>query len=202
MAYTPPGRTREKVFRFVRDRLLAGAPPTVREVQTAMGFEAVESARRHLDALVADGKLHKAPGQARGYRLSESRTRQARAKTVPLLGRVQAGVPHAAIESPDGYVTIEHDGRGEFFALLVRGDSMIERGILEGDVVIVRRQEKAEHGDVVVALIDEEATVKTFQRRGRRFELAPANSSYAPIAFDPHAVRILGKVVEVRRSLV
>lgn len=201
MAYTPPGRTREKVFRFVRDRLLAGAPPTVREVQTAMGFDAVESARRHLDALVAEGKLHKTPGRSRSYRLAEARSQQPRVRTVPILGRVQAGAPHPAIEAPDGYVTAEIEGRGEFFALQVRGDSMIGLGILDDDVVIVRRQEKAEHGEVVVALVGDEATVKTLVRRGRRLELAPANPRYATLSVDPETTRILGKVVEVRRRL-
>ncbi len=201
MAYTPPGRTREKVFRYMRDRLLAGAPPTVREVQDAMGFEAVESARRHLDSLVAEGKLRKTPGLSRSYRLAEERARPVRTRTVPLIGRVQAGALHAAIESPDGYVTIENDGRGEFFALKVRGDSMVDLGILENDVVIVRRQEKAEPGDVVVALVGDEATVKTFQRRGRRVTLMPANADFAPIVVDASAVQILGRVVEVRRRL-
>jgi len=201
MAYTPPGRTREKVFRFVRDRLLAGMPPTVREVQSAMGFEAVESARRHLDALVAAGRLYKTPGRSRGYRLAEARLRQPRVRAVPILGRVQAGTPHAAVESPDGYVTAELDGRGEFFALQVRGDSMTGIGILEDDVVVVRRQDRAETGDVVVALVGDEATVKTLQRRGRRFELQAANPRYAPIPIDQEGTRILGKVVEVRRRL-
>jgi repressor LexA len=199
MAYTPPGRTREKVFRFVRDRLLAGSPPTVREVQTAMGFDAVESARRHLDALVAEGRLRKTPGRSRSYRLNEGRT-VTRVRTVPLLGRVQAGAPNTAIESPEGYVTIEHDGRGDYFALQVRGDSMVGVGILAEDVVIVRRQDSAEPGDVVVALVDAEATVKTLTRRGRRLELAPANPSYEPIAIDSEGTRILGKVIELRRS--
>lgn len=200
MAYTPPGRTREKVFRFLRDRLLAGSPPTVREVQLAMGFEAVESARRHLDALVEEGRLHKTPGRSRSYRLADDRP-STRARTVPLLGRVQAGAPHNAVEVPDGYVTFENDGRGDFFALVVRGDSMVDAGILEKDIVIVRRQEKADSGDVVVALVDEEATVKTLKRRGRRLELTPANSRYAPIPVDSERVRILGKVVEVRRRM-
>jgi repressor LexA len=201
MAYTPPGRTREKVYRFMRDRLLAGAPPTVREVQAAMGFDAVESARRHLDALVADGRLRKTPGRSRSYRLAEDRGRPARVRTVPLVGSVQAGALHAAIETPDGYVTIESDGRGDFFALHVRGDSMVGAGILDRDIVIVRRQDMAEWGDIVVALVGDEATVKTLERRGRRIALVAANPSYPPIVLDAQAVRIVGRVTEVRRRL-
>jgi len=187
------------VFRFVRERLLAGSPPTVREVQAAMGFEAVESARRHLDALVAEGRLVKTPGRSRSYRLAEQRGRAMRTRCVPLVGRVQAGALHAAIETPEGYVTIEGDGRGDYFALRVHGDSMNGLGILEGDIVIVRRQDKAEPGDIVVALVDDEATVKTFERRGRRVALVAANPHYPPIVLDPDAVQILGRVVELRR---
>lgn len=201
MAYTPPGQTREKVYRFMRERLLAGAPPTVREVQEAMGFDAVESARRHLDGLVEEGRLVKTPGRSRSYRIAEDGPRPARVRAVPVLGRVQAGNLHAAIESPDGYVAVEGDGRGELFALRVRGDSMVGVGILPDDVLIVRKQEKAEPGDTVVAMVDGEATVKTFRRRGRRIELAPANPAYKPIEVDPNEVQILGRVVELRRNL-
>ncbi len=202
MAYTEPGRTREKVFRFVRDRLLAGSPPTVREVQEAMGFRAVESARRQLDGLVAEGRLAKTPGLSRSYRLAERGGRTRPPVLVPMVGRVQAGNWHAAIENPDGWVTLDGESRGDgHFALEVRGDSMSGAAILPGDVVIVRRQEKAESGDVVVALVGEEATVKTLRRRGRRIELVPANPSYPVLTPDPKDLAILGKVVEVRRRL-
>jgi repressor LexA len=202
MAYTKPGRTRDKVFRFVRERLLAGSPPTVREVQEAMGFKAVESARRQLDGLVDDGRLAKTPGLSRSYRLAERGGRTRPPQLVPLLGRVQAGGLHAAIEDPDGWIALDGEVRGdEFFALRVRGDSMTGAGILDGDVVVVRRQEKAESGDVIVALVGEEATVKTLRRRGRRVELVPQNPAYPVLAPEPGELEILGKVVEVRRRL-
>lgn len=202
MAYTKPGRTREKVFRFVRDRLLAGSPPTVREVQEAMGFKAVESARRQMDGLVAEGRLAKTPGLSRSYRLAERGGRTRPPQLVPLLGRVQAGQWHAAIENPDGWIALDGDARGDgFFALEIRGDSMTGAGILPGDVVIVRRQEKAESGDVIVALVGDEATVKTLRRRGRRLELVPANPAYPVLTPEPKDLTILGKVVEVRRRL-
>ncbi len=86
MAHTPPGRTRERVFRFVRDRLLSGAPPTVREVQAAMGFAAVESARKQLEALVDEGRLAKTPGRSRGYRLAQRDRGRGRTTQVPLVG--------------------------------------------------------------------------------------------------------------------
>ena len=202
MAHTPPGRTREKVFKLVRTRLLAGSPPTVREVQAAMGFAAVESARKHLEALVADGRLIKTPGRSRGYRLAgQPKTRRPTA-VVPVLGDVAAGDLQLAVQSPDGYVVVESRfPPDELFALVVRGESMVGVGILPGDTVVVRRQATASTGDVVVALVDDEATVKTLRRRGRRVELHPANPEFEPIVPPPGELRILGLVIELRRRI-
>lgn len=203
MAHTPPGRTREKVFRFVRDRLLSGAPPTVREVQEAMGFAAVESARKQLDALVDEGRLHKTPGRSRGYRLTRRDRGHGRTTAVPVVGEIQAGDLRTAVEDPKGYVVAEtRFAPKELFALTVRGDSMAGAGILPGDLVIVRRQQKAESGDIVVALVDDEATVKTLRLRRGRAILEPQNPAYRPIS-PPRGqeLRILGKVIEVRRRL-
>ena len=169
-----PGETRQKVYDFVRQRVLAGSPPTVREVQEALGFRAVQSAQEHLEALVATGRLTKATGQSRAYRLPAGSG--APAAFVPLLGRVQAGLLTEAVEDREGYVPVEVDRGGlhqrqaeRLFALRVRGDSMTGAGILDGDVVIVHRQTTAESGEIVVAPSDE--------------------------------VTLLGKVIEVRRYL-
>jgi repressor LexA len=196
------GSTRELVYRFVVQRLAQGMPPTVREVQQAMGLRAVESARRHLDALVGEGRLRKASGVARGYRLAGPRHASGEASAVPILGQVQAGDLTAAIEEPDGYVLVESKhAAAELFALRVRGDSMVGAGILPGDVVVVRRTAEARSGDLVVAMVDGEATVKTLRRRGRRVELHPANRRYRVLTPDPRELRVLGVVVEVRRTL-
>lgn len=203
MAHTPPGQTREKVFQFVRDRLLSGTPPTVREVQEAMGFAAVESARKQLDALVEEGRLQKTPGRSRGYQLARRDRGRSRATAVPLIGEIQAGDLRTAVEHPEGYLVVETRFLPkELFALKVRGDSMTGAGILAGDLVIVRRQQKAESGDTVVALVDDEATVKTLRLRRGRAILEPQNPKYEPI-LPPRGqeLRILGKVVEVRRRL-
>jgi repressor LexA len=199
---TPPGQTRRQVFRFVRDRLLKGRPPTVREVQDAFGFRSVQSAREHLETLVAEGKLDKVPGQARGYRLPPGRG-AAPTALVPLLGRVQAGDLTTAVEEPDGgFLTVQARSSGdELFALEVRGESMTGAGILPGDVVIARRQPTATSGEIVVALVGDEATVKTLRRRGRRIELHPQNPRFSPIVPDPRELVLLGKVIEVRRYL-
>lgn len=198
------GKSRQQILAFVRARILDGAPPTVREVQEAMGFSAVQSARAHLDALVEAGDLEKEPGKARGYRLP-SKKHQANHQVfrIPLLGQVQAGALHAAIEAPEGHVWVaSRFAVQDLFALRIRGESMSGIGILPRDVVIVRRQASAENGDVVVARVADEATVKTLRHDDGGPILCPENPSFEVIR-PRHGdeLEILGKVIEVRRWL-
>lgn len=200
MGRTPPGETRERVFRWVRDRILSGVPPTVREVRDAFGFRSVQTAREHLDKLVEAGRLAKERGKARGFRMPGSDGPPTR--MVPLLGRVPAGSLDVAVEDLEGYVPMQsHRAAEEMFGLRVRGLSMRDAGILPDDVVLVRRQPDAAHGSIVVALVGDEATVKRLYRRGRRLELHPENDDFERIVPDPAELTILGKVVEVRRFL-
>ena len=203
MATVPRSRSGERkrrIFLYVRDRILSGTPPTTREVQAHFGFRAVQSARDYLEALVRDGLLDKEPGKARGYRLPARSAHPA--VLVPLLGRVQAGALTTASEHPDGYLPVQSaKARDELFALRVRGESMRDAAILPGDVVIVHRQESALSGEIVVALVEDEATVKRLKLSAGRIELHPANPAFDPIVPDPAQVRILGKVIEVRRYL-
>jgi repressor LexA len=208
MGRTPPGETRERILGFVRDRLLAGLPPTVREVQKAFGFRAVQTAREHLETLVREGRLGKAGGKSsRGYRLPAARGRHGHGLPtvlVPLLGRVQAGATDLAVEDLEGYVPIQsRHSPGELFGLRVRGESMSGAGILPGDIVVVRRQPTASSGEIVVALVGDEATVKRLRLRGGRVELHPENPAFEVIVLEPEdeRVRLLGKVIEVRRYL-
>ena len=196
---TPPGQTREEIFRFVKGRLKAGRPPTIREVQEAFGFRSVQTAREHLDNLAAEGRLIKHPGTARGYRLPEPTADVGDFFPVPLIGRVQAGAPTLALEEIEDYIPVKGGEDEELFALRVRGDSMKDAGILHGDVVIVRRQPEAADGDIVVALVEEEATVKRLRKKGGTVGLYPENPDFSPI-FHPE-ISIIGKVVEVRRVL-
>jgi len=187
---------------------MGGLSPTVREVQEHFGFKAVQTAREHLERLVEEGRLGKLAGRARGYRLAGH---DAPMTLVPVLGRVPAGPIDLAVEDLDGYVSIEGHSDDELFGLRIHGESMRDLGILDGDLAIVRKQSTARSGDVVVALIGDEATVKTLSRsntgRGRRIELLPANPAYDPIVIDPDGVpdprefSLLGKVIEIRRSL-
>jgi len=200
MTYTPEGETRERVFRFVRERILAGRSPTVREVQAAMGFSALKTAYQHLENLVAAGRLRREAGQARGYRLPGFAA--AIPTLIPLLGQVQAGALTTAIENPDGYLPVLANAEpDELFALRVAGASMIGAGILPGDIAVVRRRPTAESGEIVVAMVGDEATVKRLRLTDGRVELHAENPDFPPLVPPPGAVTILGKVIEIRRML-
>jgi repressor LexA len=188
------------VLRFVSERLLAGLPPTVREVQQAFGFRSVQTAREHLEALVAERRLTKERGKSRGLRLPDGGYPPP--VLVPLLGRVQAGALTTASQDIEGHVPVRSRRSAmDLFALRVRGASMSGAGILDGDVVIVRRQPTAASGDIVVALVGDEATVKRLRLRGERAELHPENPAFETIMPAAHELILLGKVVEVRRFL-
>jgi repressor LexA len=204
--HRPPGETRARVLDFVRDRLRSGRPPTIREVQSALGFRAVQTAREHLERLVTAGLLLKEEGRSRGYHLPEQESTPT--LLVPLLGRVQAGDPTEAIEDREGFVPVGVRRAGKslrkekLFALRVQGESMRDAGILPGDIVIVEPEAQVQSGDVVVAMVDGEATVKTLRRVRGKVELHPANPDFEPIVpKQGEELRLVGKVLEVRRYL-
>jgi repressor LexA len=189
---------RDKVYEYVAKRLREGDPPTIREVQAAMGFKAVETARSHLEALVAEGRLIKRGTASRSYGLPASVFVQGH--RIPVVGTVQAGALTLAVEDPEGYLEVERSRSGEeLFALRVRGLSMQGAGILPDDMVIARRQQSANEGDIVVALVGEEATVKRLRFAGKKVVLWAENPDFAPIELPPNKLTLLGKVVEVRR---
>lgn len=208
MPKTPPGETRERVYRYVRERLFEGRPPTIREVQHAFSFRAVETARGHLEALIREGRLAKKSGQARGFALPELEEGLeglkgwGTSRLVPILGRVQAGALSTAIQDLDGYIPVEstHSSQ-ELFALRVHGESMTGAGIFPRDLVIVKRQATANSGDIVVALVEDDATVKRLRIRKGSIELHPENPNFEVIIPSRYQCRILGKVIEVRRFL-
>ncbi len=203
MAYTSPGETRNKIYSFVREQILNGTPPTTREVQYAFGFRAVQSARQHLEKLVLEGKLAKVDGMSRAYRLPEF-GKVSPPQLIPMLGRVQAGELTEAMEDPSEYIMVQtRFDDSELFALTVEGESMLNAGIMPGDMVVVRRQPTASSGDIVVALIGEEATVKRYRERNSSIELHPENDTFYPIIPEElgTSFSILGKVIEVRRCV-
>ena len=200
MAYSKPGQTRRKIYQFVRLRILSGNPPTIREVQEEFGFRSVQTAREHLQSLVAEGLLEQQNGKARGYRLPKEPG--VPSFLIPLLGRVQAGSLTTAVEDLEGYITVQSRfAEDELFGLRVRGESMIDAGILPDDIVIVRKQQHADPGQIIVALVDDDATVKRFRRKNGQVVLQPENPQFSSIIVPEAAVTILGKVIEVRRYL-
>ncbi|MCD6361552.1 MAG: transcriptional repressor LexA [Armatimonadetes bacterium] len=180
-----------------------GYPPTVREIGAHVGLSSSSSVHFHLRWLQENGYLERDGSLTRALRVAESsdESPQAASSFVPLVGRVAAGEPIFASENIEQLVPAPTAlfGEGDLFMLQVQGDSMIEAGILDGDLVVVNQQPTAENGEIVVALIGDEATVKYLHRRDGRIELRPANSAMEPIVADD--VQIIGRVRGVIRSM-
>jgi repressor LexA len=187
-----------------------GVPPAVREIGERFGFTA-RAAFDHLKALERKGMLERRVTDKRVSRTlvlpGHRATRRARRDSIPVLGRIAAGAPILAVENHEDSIPLTPEwlgARGQgVFALRVRGESMIDAHILDGDLVLVRQQETASPGDIVAALIDGEATVKRFARDGESVVLRPAHPTMKPIVVDPdrRELRILGKVIGVLRSM-
>ena len=186
-----------------------GYPPSVREIGEAVGLTSSSTVHAHLANLQQLGYLRRDPTKPRAIEVrydasSGAAVDKGKVKHVPLVGDVAAGTDVLAHENIEQLLPLPEDftGTGQLFMLRVRGDSMIAVGIFDGDYVVVRQQPNAEKGDIVVAGIPgEEATVKTFSRKGARIMLLPANDRLAPMDFDAADVTIFGKVVTVLRRL-
>lgn len=186
-----------------------GYPPSVREIGEAVGLTSPSTVHNHLSTLQRLGYLERDPNLPRAIKVNWDRNSGAiiarsRVHHVPLVGDVAAGTDVLAQQNVEELLPLPADftGDGELFMLRVRGDSMIEAGILDGDYVVARQQATAVDGEIVVAGIPgDEATVKTFTRQGSRVVLKPANSRLAPLDFDADDVRVFGKVVTVLRRL-
>ena len=174
-----------------------GYSPTVRDIQNALGIKSTSTVHSYLCRLEEKGLIRKDQGKSRSLRTNEGGNESRRTLRVPLLGQVRAGMPILAIENYEGYIDYplmnRSYGANELFALRVRGDSMIEAGILENDVIVVKKDATANNGDIVVALVEDGMTVKTFYKENGHFRLQPENSSLEPIIVDE--VYILGRVV-------
>lgn len=185
------------VFEFIKDRIEEGYPPTVREICAEFGFKSTSTAHRYINNLTAKGLLEKGNNQNRAIRLTGGNGMK-----IPLVGTVTAGIPITAIEEITDYISFQparHYGN-PLFALKVRGESMINAAILDGDMVVIEQTPYAENGDIVCALVDNEsATIKTFYKEDGHYRLQPENDTMDPIIVDE--VSILGKVVGVVRYL-
>jgi repressor LexA len=186
-----------------------GYPPSVREIGEAVGLSSPSTVHAHLGALQDKGYIHRDPTKPRALELTYEPTSGASVdrrpvRHVPLVGDVAAGTGVLAAENIEETMPVPEDltGDGDLFMLRVRGDSMLEGGIFDGDFVVVRSQPSAENGEIVVAGIPgEEATIKTFLRRRNKIVLRPENSSMEDMIFDPAEITIYGRVVTVLRRL-
>ena len=179
-----------------------GYPPSVREIGEHVGLKSPSTVHFHLKGMEEKGIITKAEGKTRAITVSGARPvaeeLDGQADRVPVVGNVAAGSPILAQECIEDYLTFDTQGlSGEHFALRVRGESMLCAGILPGDLVVVHRQQEARNGEIVVALLEDEATVKTLRRKDGHTWLLPENPDYEPI--DGDRAEILGKVVAVVR---
>lgn len=186
-----------------------GYPPSVREIGEAVGLTSPSTVHAHLNSLERMGYLRRDPSKPRAMEVrfdpsSGAAVERRPVRHVPLVGDVAAGTNVLAQENVEEVLPLPEDfvGTGDLFMLRVRGDSMIDAGILDGDFVVARSQPTANNGDVVVAgILDEEATVKTYRRTGGVITLLPANSRLQPLVFNADEVTVYGKVVTVMRRL-
>ncbi|HHW72542.1 MAG TPA: transcriptional repressor LexA [Firmicutes bacterium] len=193
-----------RILDYIKSEVTAkGYPPSVREIGNAVGLRSSSTVHGHLTKLEELGYIRRDLSKPRAIELlDESVPSRTRLIDVPLVGKVTAGTPILAVENIEDYYPIPKDlvDYEDVFMLRVKGDSMIEAGILDGDFVLVARQETALNGEIVVALIDgEEATVKRFFHEGTHIRLQPENSTMEPLLVDD--VRILGKVIGVYRRI-
>ncbi len=201
----------QKIYDYIANTVRnQGYPPSVREIGEAVGLKSPSTVHFHIKHLEELGYISKSGRKGRALTLTERAAPAAAAPApaqeaevpsgrVPVLGDVAAGSPILAQECIDDYISFDTQGRdGEFFALRVRGESMLNAGILPGDLVVVHRQPTAQNGEIVVALLEDEATVKRLSRRGGEVWLLPENENYSPI--DGRYASILGKVAAVLRT--
>jgi repressor LexA len=203
------GKRREILEFIARQQRERGYPPSVREIGEAVGLTSSSTVHAHLATLQRQGFLMRDPTKPRAIEIrwdpaSDGTAERRPSHLVPLVGDVAAGTDVLAQENIEELLPLPVDftGEGQLFMLRVRGDSMIDAGILDGDYVVVRQTSDVRKGDIVAAGIPgEEATVKTFSRKGSKVVLLPANQRLSPMEFDPADVTVFGKVVTVLRRL-
>jgi len=195
------------VFKFINKCIQErGFPPTVNEIQAEFSFRSPTGVFKHLRAIERKGYIRIHPQMARGIELLvKEDLRESKAyRSIPLVGRIAAGKPVLAVENIEKNMVLGRDFcRGASFMLRVKGDSMINAGILDRDYVLVKQQSTAENGEIVVALVDDEATVKRFFQEKDRITLKPENDAFPPLVIEHEqkGFRIIGKVVGLYRGI-
>ncbi len=198
MPRRPNGDTQRRILDYIEKYIeVNGYPPSVREIGEAVDLKSTSTVHGHLTRLEKKGLLHREAMKPRT--IDVTREDKPQMMKLPLLGKVAAGVPILAEENAEGFVQLPDTivGSGDHFILEIRGDSMISAGIMNGDYVVVKRQQTAQNGDIVIAMIDDEATCKRYFKEPDRIRLQPENPRMRP--FYARSVTILGKVTAVYR---
>jgi len=188
------------VLNFIKEMINnSGFPPTVREIGDKFGIT-VKGAYDHIKAIEKKGYIKTEQNKSRAMIIVDDEAAKSSGIVVPLLGRIAAGSPILADENIEDYLSFPKDmfRAGEYFALKVKGDSMIDSGIFDGDIAVIKKQNSANNGDIVAALIDEEATLKEFHKTSDSVKLLPKNTGYKPII--SRDVAIMGKLAAVFRT--
>ena len=198
--------TQENLLNFLRNFLVErGFPPTLREIASHFGLKGPKGPQKTLHILERKGYIRKTPGGSRAIEIIEAPISKGRILSLPIVGKVTAGDPILAIENIEGYVNFDRNlvSSEDVFLLRVNGDSMIEAHIQDGDFAMVKPQKNAENGEIVVALIDDEATIKRIFKKRDLIRLEPANPTMEPIVIKKgeKKVTIVGKVIGIFRKL-
>lgn len=205
MAYGKITKKQEEILNYMKNEILnRGFPPSVREICEAVCLKSTSSVHAHLESLEKNGYIRRDPTKPRAIEILDENFNLTRREVVnvPMVGTVAAGQPILAVENVDSYFPIpaEFMPNEQSFLLKVKGDSMINAGILNGDHVLVKQQSTAQNGDIVVALIEDSATVKTFYKEDGQIRLQPENDTMNPIIVHGD-LQILGKVFGVFRFM-
>lgn len=198
----PLNTKEQQIYDYIYESISRdGFSPSVRDIQNALAIKSTSTVHAYLSKLEEKGYIQKENGKSRTLRVENIKGDIHRIAKVPLLGKVTAGMPILAVENFEGYIDFSTMNRSyaynDLFALRVQGESMIEAGIFDGDIVVIKKTPYAENGEIVVALVEDEATVKRFFREDGHFRLQPENSAMEPIIVDE--VYILGRVISVQR---
>ncbi len=200
---------KKKILDFVNRQVQEkGYPPSVREICKAVGFKSTSTVHAYLSSLEGEGLIAKDPTKTRALKIIDESCKSLEGyisdheiENIPILGRVTAGQPILAVENVEDTfpIPVEYLENSTTFMLRIKGDSMVNAGILDGDYVVVKQQSTAMNGDIVVALIEDEATVKTFYKEKDHYRLQPQNDAYKPIIVTEN-LSILGKVIALFRK--
>lgn len=204
MAYGKISSKQREILEYIKQEILnKGYPPAVREICEAVHLKSTSSVHSHLETLEKNGYIRRDPTKPRAIEIIDDNFNLTRREdvNVPIIGQVAAGQPLLAVENIENYFPIptEFMPNAETFMLKVKGDSMINAGIFNGDKILVQKQSDAQNGDIVVALVDDSATVKTFYKEDGHFRLQPENDTMDPIIVNECS--ILGKVFGIMRFL-